>query len=498
MHCSHHPACPGCPLLDRSYPEQLELKRARLQAAFAFYPHLPEVPPVAPAAFTEGYRHRLKLPVETGRDGTRVGLYDRGTGRVLDTPDCPVLEPGLRDALGVIRGWMKGKADIHSVDLRRSAATGELQVVFACVGGDLPGGPRGARGLMRSLPALTSLAVSRADPERKRVMGQDAKVLAGKPFIEEAIGSVRYRLHPGAFFQVDPRTAELLHGIVRDAVGEANRVLDLYAGVGAYALMLAEGRTSVLAVEEVAAAARSAREMAPPNVKVIEGRVEDVDLGHKVEATVINPARRGSDPATLARLAHHSQRIIYVSCGPETLARDLDCLAANGMRLRGLWPIDLFPQTAEVETVALLERGHALESWSVPGGKARGPWRGEPSGAIGRPERLIALAIGDTGESGNLPGGHYRRVATIATHSLVRIELEGAPIPALASLSRRGHPIAGRDPRTARFFADKAGLVRPFLHVERAGKVKAPLHGDLLQALEALGADERLLSRVRG
>lgn len=487
MRCRHHPACPGCPLIELPYEVQLAEKRARLGAALARYGHLPPAPPVQAAIRTEGYRHRLKLPMHVERDHVAIGLLHPRSGRVVDTPDCPVLHPKLRAALAPLLERLKGKHGLHSLDLRVSSDTGEVQAVFACAGGELPGGKHFARKLIEAVPGLSSVAVSQADPERKRVMGRAPRVLAGSATLSERIGATQYSILPGVFFQVDPQNAETLHAWVREGLGSAGRVLDLYAGVGAYARMLARDRQRVVAVEEVPAAAEAARRGAPPNLTVIAGRAEDVLLEERFDAAVINPARRGSDPALLRRLAERVPRLVYVSCGPETLARDLDCLAAWGLRVQSVRAVDLFPQTPEVEAVVTLTRGPALTSWPVRGGEATGPWRGRPSGALGRPERLLALVIGDPGPQGKLPGGSFTRLAVVATHGLVRVSLHGAPGPALEALAKRGHPLAWEDRKTRRFFEERIGLVRPFLHVERAGGVVAPLHGDLATVLETLG-----------
>lgn len=498
MDCRHHPVCPGCPYAGRPYDRQLVAKAARLKTAFARYPHLGDPGDVAPALYTEGYRHRLKLPVDVRRDGVAIGLYDRDGRRVLDTPDCPVLEPGLREALGTVQRWMAGKWGVHSLDLRRSALNGQLAAVIACDGGSLPGGVKGAKQLMAMVPGLVSVFVSTADPERKRVIGDDAQLIAGVEAIDEAIGETRYRLHAGAFFQVDPRNALQIHDRVRALVGDAKRVLDLYAGVGAYARMLAPGREQVVAVEEISASVKSAREGAPPNLQVIRAKVETLDLDDSFDVAILNPARRGSDPATLARVAKLAKRLVYVSCSPETLARDLDVLAAHGMRVRSVQGVDLFPQTPEVEVVVGLERGDPLESWRIAGGKAGSPWTRDWSGALGRPQEIVTLVLGDPGEHGKLPTGRFRRIGIVATHALLRIELEGAVVPSLAALAREGHRVCGRDVKTARFFAEKAGLVRPFVHVHKAGGAVAPLHGDLVTALEALGASPTLIARAGG
>ncbi len=494
MRCRHHPSCPGCPLLDDPYEQQLVTKRERLRDAFSYFHHLPDPPEVIGSEWPEAYRHRLKLPI--GRSSTgrlSVGLYARGAQRrVLHTPDCPVLAPQLREAILPILDWIEGRDGVHSMDLRVSDATGELQLVLACVGGDLHGGKRAARELVRTVPNLASVAVSEADRGRKKVMGARPRIIAGHRTIEEAIGETRYDLLPGSFFQTDPRQAARMHSIVREFVGGADRVLDLYSGVGAYALMLAPHVGEVVAVELVRQAAESARRRAPDNVKVIAAPVEEARLEGDFDVTVLNPARRGSDPTTLQRIAEHSQRLVYISCGPETLARDLDCLAAHGMRIARMQPIDLFPQTREVETVVLLERGEPLVEWSVGDGRARGPWLGRPSGAVGRPDEITALLIGDTGQYGRFQGGSFERIRPIASHSLVKIKLEAPLERVMAAMARKGHPAAGAHERTNRFFAEKAGLVRPFVHVSRAGAHIVPMHGDLRLALDKLGGGKRI------
>ncbi len=490
MDCTHHPRCPGCPSLSAAYDVQLAEKSERLGRALAHFDHLPQPVDIVGSEWTEGYRHRLKLPVRIGRSEVAIGLYDPRDGTVLDTPDCPVLAEELRAFLPVLTDWLKGRRGVHSVDLRVSRATGELQLVLACKGGELDGGPRAARALVREVPQLASVAVSRADPKGRRVMGSAPQVVAGSASLEERIDGVAYDVLPGAFFQVDPRQAAVLHRLVKEAVGDARSVLDLYAGVGAYALALAEGRDRVVAVEEVPSAARAAARRAPDHVTVVEGRVEDTAdhpaLAGRFDCVVLNPARRGSDPESLARIAKLAERAVYVSCGPETLARDLDILSAHGLRATRITPIDLFPQTREVEAVVRLERAPKRVHWRGDGGRVGTPWHGKPSGALGRPDEVLALLLGSV-RPGQFGPADVEVLAEVATHSLCRLTLKGPLSRALSALAKRGHRVAGQDRKTARFFADKAGLVRPFLHVSRAGKTRAPLHGDLRLALDALG-----------
>jgi len=482
VHCDHHPTCPGCPLLERSYDDQLLAKQERLAQALAQFPHLPAAPPVRPALHTEAYRHRLKLPLHHGKERVSLGLVDPRTGRVVHTPDCPVLVPALRQALPPLLQWLHGKRSVHSVDLRASAAHQELQLVLACRGGKLPGGKGGARELLRQVPGLVSVAVSEADPHGKRVMGRRPRMVAGHALLREAIGATDYVLYPGAFFQADPRNAVQIHDLVRAQVGSARTVADLYAGVGAYARMLAPHVRKVLAVEEVPQAAKAAAHGAPPHLEVVASRVEDLPLAERFDAVVLNPARRGCEPDALVHLATRTDRMVMVSCGPETLARDLDVLAAHGLRVESIEAIDLFPQTAEVETVVSLRRGKPLTTWAAGEGRAAGPWTGKPSGALGTPEELEVLVIGPT-QRLRLRGATVEKVRRLAGHSLLSLRLSTSVAQVLQQLRRAGHAIAGDHAPTDRFFREKGLLVRPWVHVTRARQrgrtVHAPRHGDL-------------------
>ncbi len=541
MLCPYRPACPGCGLAELPYDEQLEHKKNRLNAALSRYAGMPTAPTVLPALYTEAYRHRLKLPVQRRENEFVAGLYDPVSSELHATPGCLVLEPRLRAALAqLLTGFSARDATLHSVDLRISSLNGHLQLVLNTEDGELVGGARAARALMRRVPGLVSVAVSRRAPDGRRVMGQRPRVIAGEPALEEGIGESRYQLHPGAFFQADPRNASQLHAVIHHLVGSAQTVLDLYAGVGAYARLLAPGRRRVLAVEEVPEAAAAAAWGAPPGLEVQNTPVEALDWDECFDVVILNPARRGSDPRTLAQLSRVTDRVIYVSCGPESFARDLDILGAYGFELTELCALDLFPQTPEVEAVGHLVRVRPGARPSRPGPGRRSPWT-DPhgwSGASGAPRALLTLVIGDTGDSGRLPGARFRRLARLAGHSLLQVTLDAAgeggdaaappagrgarhahgrgrpqersrdggfvrgdevALGALVALGRAGHPVAGHDPRTRAWFAERAGLIRPFVEVLRVKEAPAlpaanaagpRLHGDLVHAVLALGLGE--------
>jgi len=541
-----HLSCPGCPARDLSYAAQLDAKAQRLRAALARYPALrePAPEPIVGSPHVVAYRHRAKLPVVAAGEAVHVGLYAAADRVVVDTPGCPILHPAARAVVDALRAWLAAEGlaapagPVTSIDVRFAAAAGACQVTLACRGGDLPGGARAARRLRRAIPGVATVAVSRSDPRGVRVLGDAPAVLAGPAALAERIGERAYRLTPGAFFQVDPRQAVEVVRRVREAVAGARRFADLYCGVGTHALALAPDADEGLGVDEGPEAIRAARLAAADaglegRVRFVLGRAADVLAGGElarlagpVEAIVLNPARRGSDPRTLEAIARAGARTIaYVSCDPDTLARDLDILRWTGHRPTRISPVDLFPQTFEVETVVALARGDPPApppaDVSGPAGAlvravALPPWESaRPAPAAGAvflpppstsgvavlegpaPQVVEALALvaGRLPAGGQLAGLAFDRVEAFAPGlSLVRLHARAdATAGALADLARARHPVLG-DPRGARTaphaVLERAALVRPFFHVAAVSgkgyRARAPLHGDLDLALEKL------------
>jgi len=544
-------ACPGCPARDTTYDQQLAAKEARLRAALARYPALgalvtPEpglIMSIVPAAHITGYRHRAKLPVEREGAALRIGLYTSVGRTVVDTPDCPVLHPEARAVLAALRPWLaeEGVAapagPVTGLDVRYVADAKACQVTIACKGGELPGGAHAARRLMRDVPGIAQLAVSRADPRGLRVLGDAPRVVAGPASLPERIGATSYRLTPGAFFQVDPRQAHELATRVGAALAGARRIADLYCGVGAYALALAPSCDAVVGIEESATAVDAARLAAREaglegRVRFVPRRSEDAlaegaldSLGGPCDGLVLNPARRGAHPRALEAIAQAAPaKVAYVSCDPDTLARDLDHLHWAGFRAVRVSPVDLFPQTFEVEAVVALEKVPRPDlpaaRWVDGGLGTRAvmlpPWATfrpkkavflPPEGASGVAvlegawpgrARVLALVGGAVPQRGGRAGaGVYERVEALpGDFSLVRLHLPPASIlGAVKALAKAGHAVCG-DPQGDRglnaLCETRASLARPFLHVEAlewpGERAEADLPGDLALALDRMRA----------
>jgi 23S rRNA (uracil1939-C5)-methyltransferase len=274
-----------------------------------------------------GYRNHMRFSVNW--EG-RPGLTARGSHRVLPLTACPLAHPRINDTLALL-------AEDHlarpQVVIRHGVATGQT--------------------LIQPQPTAEALA-------RLHVAGLDVR----DETIEEDMGGARFRIRPSSFFQTNTTQANRMAALVLEYLpaGPDVTLVDAYCGVGAFARLLAARAGTVLAIEESASAIRDARWnlRETPNVEIIQAKVEDVLPGmtRQLDGLVIDPPRAGCQrPVLDALIARRVPRVVYVSCNPTTLARDLAtlCLRSDAYALVSVQPLDMFPQTAHIENIALLE-----------------------------------------------------------------------------------------------------------------------------------------------
>jgi 23S rRNA (uracil1939-C5)-methyltransferase len=411
--CRHFGPCGGCAWQHIAYPRQLTLKQAQVQRLLdeALGPQAPRVLETLPTPASmdeqpaspeprsgqegpgspEPWHYRNKAHFVLGTAGRAeplvLGHYRRGSRSVLPVVECPVhAEAGnraafaLRDLLALARIPGTSPDATHGIArhivVRVAEATGDWLATLVVTENVKP--------LRRVTEAFTAWAAAGAssrwgfslnvhDRPGALLFGRETRHLAGARDLREPIGGVRYLLSPTSFFQTNVRAARVLVSVVLDALADGRfaRVLDLYAGVGLFALPLAQGKRAVTAVEEnreaMAAAAAAARHnrLSERALRTVPGRVEEV-LGRLTprsaadawDAVVLDPPREGCTPAVLEWLFHVARpaRIVYVSCNPEALARDLVPAPPGGYAIRAVRPVDMFPHTAHVETVAILDR----------------------------------------------------------------------------------------------------------------------------------------------
>jgi 23S rRNA (uracil1939-C5)-methyltransferase len=354
--CPYVPLCGGCAYQDLAYEAQLRVKEAVLRESLARAGAPWEGPVTVHASPERGWRMRASLHIAAGEGGPRLGLRQEGTRRVVDIRACLQLSERMNRAARALRDAVAGRPAIwpslRGLDLLESP---DGSALVASLETALP--PHEA-------PALASLAGVAGLDGFGVGTGRRHQWLHGVPFVEANVLGVVLRAHARSFFQANRFLLEPLAETVVSLVPAGNgRVIDLYAGVGLFALPLAvRGEANVLAVEWAESAAEDARWAARRNgldgVRIVTGDVAKALVAARsqpAERVVLDPPRTGAGPEVVALVADREpEAVVYVSCDPPTLGRDLALFASRGYRPDAVHLFDLFPDTFHLETVVRL------------------------------------------------------------------------------------------------------------------------------------------------
>jgi 23S rRNA (uracil1939-C5)-methyltransferase len=379
--CPHYPDCIGCPFINLPYPEQLKRKQQLVAQALSDYPSLRQmnVPTVVPSPQRLGYRARVKLVVRRSKGQVLAGLYLPRSHRVVDISSCPVHPEPVNRVVQQLKQEIQrlgiapydetsDNGELRYLDIRYSFWSRQLVLTLITRHATLPHANDLARALKKRFSFLAGVAQNINEDPGNVIWGARSRSLAGRDTVIERIGPLKIMLPVGVFSQANPPVARKLYEKVHAfaALSGKEIVLDLYCGVGPISLYLAPTAQLIWGVDEsalsIATAKQNARMNGISNCRFFDASVaakvaEAKGLFPQVDLVVLNPPRKGVQPDAMAALfSLRPPRIIYVSCEPATLARDLDKLTGNGYQVRALQPFDMFPQTADVETVALLEK----------------------------------------------------------------------------------------------------------------------------------------------
>jgi 23S rRNA (uracil1939-C5)-methyltransferase len=339
-----------------AYEAQLRFKEQILREQLAKLAGVSDAPlePIVPAPHPWGYRNSAHLHIDDGR----IGYYATGTRDVVDLPQDPMLLPSLNEALAGLRA-VADPGLLEGVTLRASAAYGySIAALRPAEEADLEAIEQLAVAWRAHVPTLAGVLVERG-------RGRRGGLADGVGALHDELGGIVYELGPESFFQAHAAQAERMIAMAREALRPAPgmRLLDLYSGVGTFALPLAADGAAVIAVEEHPAAVADGERSAALNgiigASFVQAPVERALPGMEpgFDGVLLDPPRRGCHPAVLEDLARLAPpRIVYVSCHPGILGRDLGPLLRAGYALERLQPVDLFPQTPHIETVVVLAR----------------------------------------------------------------------------------------------------------------------------------------------
>lgn len=376
--CPVFKKCGGCQYLNLTYEEQLEKKKRELQRL------LKGICPIHEVIGMENpwhYRNKVHAVFSHDRKGNPIsGVYQENSHIVLPVESCLIEDEKADEIIGTIRGMLKsfkirtydedtGYGLLRHVLVKRGFATGEIMVVLVTASPVFPSRNNFVKALRQKHPEITTVIQNINGRDTSMVLGDREQVLYGKGYIEDVLCGCRFRISARSFYQVNPVQTEVLYSKAMEYAGLTGKetVVDAYCGIGTIGIVASRKAKQVTGVElnpdAVRDAVRNARANKIDNIRFYQGDAGDflqkmAANGEKADVVFMDPPRSGSTERFMAAAAAMGpKRIVYVSCGPDTLARDLKYLRKKGYRVEKGVGVDLFPWTGHCETVVLLSKG---------------------------------------------------------------------------------------------------------------------------------------------
>ena len=378
--CAFARQCGGCQLQALSYEQQLAFKKKKVRGHLERIGGFTELPmePIIGMDEPYHYRNKAQFPVGKNKEGRIItGFYAGRTHTIIENRDCALGVSQNKEVLDRVIAHMEaygiepyneetGKGLVRHILIRYGFFTGEVMVCLVLNGSSIPQKETLIEHLLE-IPGMTSITINVNKKRSNVILGEEIRLLWGKPYITDKIGDISYQISPLSFFQVNPlQTGKLYSKALEyaDLHGEET-VWDLYCGIGTISLFLAQKAKFVRGVEIIPAAIENANDNARlngiENVEFFVGKAEEVlpaeykKNGIYADVIVVDPPRKGCEESLLATMIEmEPKRIVYVSCDSATLARDLKYLCERGYELKKVCPVDQFGGTVHVETVVLL------------------------------------------------------------------------------------------------------------------------------------------------
>lgn len=379
--CPYAKNCGGCDFWHMDYAAECEIKRQRVLDALNRIggQHL-ETLALTPAPTCEGYRNKAQYPVAPAKNGLEAGFFRKGSHELIPIEHC-LIQPEIADrAKQEVLRWAReyrvsaydeasGKGLLRHIFVRNAEATGEVLVCLVVNGERLPREKELVDRLRERVEGLKSVALNVNTRKGNAILGEKTRVLWGADAIEDVLCGLRFRISPRSFYQVNRTQAEGLYGKAIAAAGltGTETVLDLYCGTGTITLCIARHAKEAIGVEVVDTAIEDAKRNAERN-GVENARFFCADAGEAAkrlcaegvhpDVIVVDPPRKGLSADVIDAIGKMAPaRVVYVSCDPATLARDVKLLCKEHYTLAHAEAVDMFPRCAHVESVVLMSRG---------------------------------------------------------------------------------------------------------------------------------------------
>ena len=379
--CDIYGRCGGCQLQHLSYEGQLKYKQKQVKDALERIGGLSgvKVLPTLGMEYPWIYRNKAQVPV-AARDGELIaGFYQKRSHQIIDMDHCLITDETVDEIIQEVKKIAKEtgippydetthQGVLRHIVVRIGRETGEVMVVLVTKTDDLPHRKTFIRGLTEKYPQIKAIAHNINSKRTNVIFGETTKTIWGRDVIYDRIGSVKFAISARSFYQVNPQQTRVLYekALEYAELTGQETVIDAYCGIGTISLFLAQKAGKVYGVEVVPEAIEDAKANAElnglDNAFFEAGKAEDVipawhEKGIKADVIVVDPPRKGCDEALLKTIiAMKPKRVVYVSCNPSTLARDLRILEDGGFQTIEVQPVDMFPQTTHVETVVLMSK----------------------------------------------------------------------------------------------------------------------------------------------
>lgn len=374
--CPLFDRCGGCQIMHLDYAKQLEMKQKKVQDALQRIGKITdvEVPLCLPSPLPLGYRNKIQLPVRPGKNGIMLGLYARSSHDLVEVEHCLIHCPLGEEVYAEIRQILQNSAvsafnpstgvgELRHVLIKSAVHTRQVLIILVTNSREVsPELLQVAKEIKERCPVVKGIVQNINIRRDNVILGEEYRLLEGQNYIHESIGGLLFKVSPGSFFQVNPKQAECLYAKALEYAELTGHevVLDAYCGVGTLSLLFARYAKHVKGVECVQAAIDDALENASlngiGNVSFVCANAEEfIQKQSYVDLILLNPPRQGCHPSLLEKVGDLlPATVIYISCDPATLARDLAMLYTFGYKIDAIQPYDMFPQTAHVECVVKL------------------------------------------------------------------------------------------------------------------------------------------------
>ena len=373
--CEYFDSCGGCQIQNIKYEEQLKYKTNKVKSAIERIGKITDVEVYDTIGMEEPYHYRNKgqFPIKMKNNKAQIGFYKVGTHDLVDLNECIIQDEISNKVLNIVREIINEnrisaynekskKGVLRHVVIKTAYHTKDTMVIIVTNGRDLPHIGKFVNRL-KEVPEVKSLIQNVNKQRGNKILGLKNYTLYGDDFILDNIGGIDFEISPLSFFQVNPRQTETLYNKAlefADLKGDET-VFDLYCGIGSISLFLAKNAKKVYGVEVVAQSIRDAKRNAKRNgifnAEFVVGKAEEmIPKLYKndiiADVVVLDPPRKGCEPRLLDTIIDmNPKKIVYVSCKPSTLARDLKYFVEHNYEIQEIQPVDMFPHSTHVETV---------------------------------------------------------------------------------------------------------------------------------------------------